>query len=154
MEETFEDIIRECGIFSDKRKKPQSKQSPQAATPSSGKPGRASSGARPLGDIRNSGIGKTRFAQLKRGKMRIESRCDLHGLFLEDARAKLGSFLAEARQRGLQCVLVICGKGRNSPDRPVLRPNLPAMLSACGARAFCPAQPRDGGDGAFYVCLK
>jgi DNA-nicking Smr family endonuclease len=102
-------------------------------------------------------VDKRTADRLKRGKLDIEGRLDLHGMTEEEARREVGGFLAEAQGAGKRCVLIITGKG---PGREggVLRRALPQWLNQPGNRArlvaFAPAQPRHGGHGAVYLLLK
>ncbi len=50
--------------------------------------------------------------RLKRGKMPIEGRLDLHGYNQEQAHVMLKEFLLAAHVRGKRCLLVITGKGQ------------------------------------------
>ena len=98
-----------------------------------------------------------RMKQLKRGTIRISEELDLHGYFKDEALAKLQNFIAGAYARGRQAVLVITGKGINSPEGPVLPGAVSKWLGETGkgmVAEFAPA-PRDrGGSGAFVVFLK
>lgn len=98
-----------------------------------------------------------RMRQLKRGTVRIREELDLHGDIKEVALVKLEHFIAGASRRGQQAVLVITGKGINSPEGPVLKGAVAAWLREKGKgliAEFAPA-PRDrGGSGAFVVFLK
>ncbi len=99
----------------------------------------------------------SRMRQLKRGTIRIREELDLHGLVKDEALVKLSHFIAAAYSRGQKAVLVITGKGINSPEGPVLQGAVAAWLRGKGRRfvaEFAPA-PRDrGGSGAFVVFLK
>jgi DNA-nicking Smr family endonuclease len=99
----------------------------------------------------------SRMRQLKRGTIRISQELDLHGLLRDEAISRLERFIANAFSRGMEAVLVITGKGINSPEGPVLRGAAEAWLRGRGKRMvaeFSPA-PRDkGGSGAFVVFLK
>jgi DNA-nicking Smr family endonuclease len=99
----------------------------------------------------------SRMRQLKRGSIRIGDELDLHGYLRDEALARLERFIAAACSRGLDAVLVITGKGVNSPEGPVLRGAAAAWLGGRGkgmVAEFSPA-PRDkGGSGAFVVFLK
>ena len=98
-----------------------------------------------------------RMRQLKRGTIRIREELDLHGDIKEVALVKLEHFVAGAFGRGQKAVLVITGKGINSPEGPVLQGAVAAWLRGKGkglVSEFAPA-PRDlGGSGAFVVFLK
>ncbi|MGG2478372.1 Smr/MutS family protein, partial [Rhizobium sp. BR5] len=51
--------------------------------------------------------------KLTRGRLPLEGRIDLHGMFQSEAHAVLLDFLLRAHERGLRHVLVITGKGRS-----------------------------------------
>jgi DNA-nicking Smr family endonuclease len=99
----------------------------------------------------------SRVKQLKRGTIRISAELDLHGFLKDEALSRLEHFIAVAYGRGQQAVLVITGKGINSPEGPVLQGAVSSWLSGKGKGMvveFAPA-PRDrGGSGAFVVFLK
>jgi DNA-nicking Smr family endonuclease len=101
----------------------------------------------------------SRMRQLKRGTIRISGELDLHGYVRLEALVRLEQFIASAFGRGSKAVLVITGKGINSPEGPVLREAVAGWLREKGRRTgmvaeFAPA-PRDkGGSGAFVVFLK
>ncbi|MCS6902607.1 MAG: Smr/MutS family protein [Polyangiaceae bacterium] len=99
------------------------------------------------------------FHRLRRGNLIIDLRCDLHGLTAAEARARLEDVLPRARQRGERVLLLIHGKGHNSPGgKGVLRGEMAAWLSQGPASvhvaAFTTATPKDGGEGAVYVLLR
>lgn len=91
--------------------------------------------------------------RLRRGKMTIEARVDLHGMTRDKAHDRLNDFILSSYEAGLRCVLVITGKGQG-----ILRSYVPEWLTLpplAGKILRCyPAQPHHGGDGAFYVLLR
>jgi DNA-nicking Smr family endonuclease len=99
----------------------------------------------------------SRMRQLKRGTIRVGQELDLHGFLRDEALKRLEQFITGAFDRGQQAVLVISGKGINSPDGPVLQGAVSSWLREKGKRMvaeFAPA-PRDmGGSGAFVVFLR
>jgi DNA-nicking Smr family endonuclease len=99
----------------------------------------------------------SRLRQLKRGTIRISEELDLHGFLREEALARLERFVFTAFDREQQAVLVITGKGINSPEGPVLQGAVAQWLRDKGrsmVAEFAPA-PRDkGGSGAFVVFLR
>lgn len=106
-----------------------------------------------------SGVNRSIMKKLKKGKLPIQAHIDLHGLIKNDAEAVVRRFLINSHQRGLRCVLIVHGRGLNSPDSiPVLKERLPVWLNRGPARkivmAFSSAQPYDGGTGAIYVLLR
>ncbi|MGC3873572.1 Smr/MutS family protein [Halomonas sp. GXIMD04776] len=97
---------------------------------------------------------------LKRGQIVWEAGLDLHGYTLDEARLELESFLAEARDKRMRCVLVVHGKARTSAgnlltDYPVIKSHVNAWLREWPTvLAFCSARELDGGTGAVYVLLR
>ena len=112
------------------------------------------------------GLDKRSQDRLRKGRMRIEGRLDLHGHTQADAHRALIAFVQDAYARDLRCILVITGKGadRDSqdgfmPDREkgVLRRQVPLWLAGGLGRmvlAVESARPQHGGDGAYYVLLR
>ncbi len=94
--------------------------------------------------------------KLRRGHWPVQDRLDLHGNTADAARRLLQAFLREAAQRGLRCVLVIHGKGINSPGGEAVLRRLTRhwLAQRPDALAWCDAPPRDGGSGAVLVLLK
>ena len=98
----------------------------------------------------------SRMRQLKRGTLRISQELDLHGFLREEALTRLEQFIAAAFSRGQQAVLVITGKGINSPGGPVLQGAVAEWLRKKGKgfiAEFSPAPRSLGGSGAFVVFL-
>ena len=98
-----------------------------------------------------------RMRQLRRGSIRIDYELDLHGLTREEALESLVVFLTGAHKRGQKAVLVITGKGNNSPGEPVLLGAVSGWLRDKGkgvVAEFFPAPRMMGGGGAFVVFLK
>ncbi len=105
------------------------------------------------------------FDRMKRGKLRVEGRIDLHGLTLAEAQPRLVSFILSSHARGRRLVLVITGKGRDLDAgdavpmrRGLLREQVPRWLGAGALRGIvlevAEAHRRHGGSGAFYVYLR
>jgi len=96
---------------------------------------------------------------LKDGALPVQDYCDLHGLSVEEAEARLKDFLAHSQVRNYRTVLVVHGRGHNSPGNlPVLKSRLEGWLTMKRFRrqvlAFASAQPYDGGTGALYLLLR
>lgn len=99
----------------------------------------------------------SRMRQLKRGTIRINQELDLHGFLKDKALLRLERFVATAYSGGQQAVLVITGKGINSPEGPVLQGAVAEWLRKKGREfvvEFSPAPRALGGSGAFVVFLK
>jgi DNA-nicking Smr family endonuclease len=112
--------------------------------------------------------------RLRRGRVEVEARLDLHGLTANAARGELLRFLMRARARGFGTVLVITGKGANAraqddsrfepwsldarPLPGVLRRAFTGWMAEADFAPLCagysPAHARHGGSGAFYVILR
>jgi DNA-nicking Smr family endonuclease len=106
-----------------------------------------------------SGVARNIIKRLKRGQIPVQDHIDLHGLTQKDAETRVRKFLVRSHGRGLQCVLIVHGRGINSPDSiPVLKERLPVWMNRGPARkivmAFASARPYDGGTGAIYVLLR
>jgi DNA-nicking Smr family endonuclease len=103
--------------------------------------------------------------RVRRGRLEVEARIDLHGMTRAQAEHALGLFIPAMRGRGFGCVLVITGKGLDvepedfvAPQPGVIRRRLPDWLNSARLRphvsSYAPAHARHGGSGAFYVLLK
>lgn len=105
------------------------------------------------------GVDPLVLARLRNGQYSPEKHLDLHGMNARQAYDALSHFIQHAYQRGLRCVVVVTGRGRNSPDGiGVLRPSLQQWLCRDPFKrvvlAFCTAKASDGGPGAVYVLLR
>jgi DNA-nicking Smr family endonuclease len=109
--------------------------------------------------------------KLRRGKIEIEGRIDLHGMRQAEAHAALIRFIHGSASMGKRWVLVITGKGSPSrareddverpfgePPRGVLKRNVPMWLAEPDVRglivSFTEAAAEHGGSGALYVHLR
>lgn len=104
--------------------------------------------------------------RLRRGKMPIEARLDLHGMGQDAAHDAVLSFIERAALQNIRCVLIITGKGQHAQalshwtDTPsgVIKARLPEWLTGPRIAPLVlktyPAQPKDGGAGATYVYLR
>jgi len=100
---------------------------------------------------------KSRMRQMKRGTIRISRELDLHGFLRHEAVIQLERFVDAAFSEGHQAVLVITGKGNNSPEGPVLQGAVEEWLGMKGkslVAEFSRAPREMGGSGAFVVFLK
>lgn len=99
------------------------------------------------------------FQKLRNGAFSYESHIDLHGMNSEQAFDNLLFFIRESFLHGKRCVLVVTGRGKNSPGgHSVLKREIQEWLTRDPFRrvvlAFSTAQPKDGGTGAVYVLLR
>lgn len=95
--------------------------------------------------------------KLAKGKLAIDARLDLHGLFQAQAHDLLLDFLYRAHDRGLRHVLVITGKGSSMGSEGALRRAVPLWFSKPEFRFLISsyewAARHHGGEGALYVRL-
>jgi DNA-nicking Smr family endonuclease len=103
----------------------------------------------PLADVSN-------HRAVRRGRLDVEARLDLHGHTQDTAFRELAGFLLAQRAVGARCVLVITGKGRLGGG--VLRSRFLDWVESAEIRpllaGYSRAHVRHGGDGAFYLLLK
>lgn len=116
------------------------------------KRGVAPSAAKPAAPPQN----RSNEKRVRRGKLDIGGKLDLHGHTQDSARAAVVRFLDVAQGRGDRTVIVITGVGRGGEG--VLKRRLPEWLAERGVREFvsgyAPAHRDHGGAGAFYVFIK
>ena len=103
-----------------------------------------------------SGVQKRKLRELRRGRLKIADILDLHGYTQVSTPPAITNFLAPYSNPDNQCVMIITGKGRNSPDRvSVVRATaLETLRKHPRVLAYCCSQPVDGGHGAFYILLR
>ena len=104
----------------------------------------------------NKPIEPTADKRVRRGRIQIERRIDLHDMTRDQARPALFNAVRAAYARGEKCLLVITGKGPRLNG--ILRQNFPAWINADEIRpmiaSYAGAHTRHGGTGAWYVFLK
>lgn len=93
------------------------------------------------------------------GSQSPEARLDLHGMNAAQAFQALVPFFKGAWHKGLRTVIVVTGRGMNSPTgMAVLRQKLASWLTQEPFKrvvmAFSTAQPCDGGTGSMYILLR
>jgi len=99
------------------------------------------------------------YRQLRAGQYSPEAHLDLHGLNIDQANLTLLHFVREHYLAGKRCLLIIPGRGSNSPGGvAVLKEELKTWLTRDPLKrvvlAFSTALPRHGGAGALYVLLR
>lgn len=108
---------------------------------------------------------KKNFDRLKKGKLKIDGRIDLHGMTQSQAHPALLSYINTCDSDGKRLILVITGKGKKSEDqgvmparRGVLKHLVPQWLQQANIAhkilQITQAQARHGGSGAYYVYLR
>lgn len=149
--------------------------SPKAGAPAHGRPRSIpeplapSPGQKKTPDINP--FDRKNVKKLKRGKIEIEARIDLHGMRQAEAHAALVRFIHGSAAMGRRWVLVITGKGlpsRTQDDgrerifgesaRGVLKRSVPLWLAEPQVSglivSFTEAAVEHGGSGALYVHLR
>ncbi|MDG5495773.1 Smr/MutS family protein [Niveispirillum sp. BGYR6] len=105
-----------------------------------------------------SGIDKRTDEKVRRGRLAIDGRIDLHGLTQSEAHDALIGFVRRSHAQGRRLLLVITGKGGMPRGEGVLRSGVPRWLHETPTRdlvlAVHQAQPQHGGGGAYYVYLR
>ncbi len=99
------------------------------------------------------------FRKLKAGEFSVQAHLDLHGMNTDQAKLAVLDFLRRCYMEGKRCVLLIPGRGRNSPmGQGVLRQELTTWLTQAPLKrvvlAFTTALPKHGGSGAVYLLLR
>lgn len=94
--------------------------------------------------------------RVRRGKLEIGGKLDLHGHTQDSGRAALARFLRSAQARGDRTVIVITGVGRGGEG--ILKRRFPEWIAERDLReyvsGYAPAHRAHGGAGAFYIFLK
>lgn len=104
-------------------------------------------------------LDETLLNRLRAGQMSPEAHLDLHGLNSCQAFEAMRAFFRSAWFKGLRVVLLVPGRGLNSPNgQSILRQKLQTWLTQEPFKrivlAFCTARPHDGGPGSIYVLLR
>ncbi len=114
-----------------------------------------------LPDLRlgeTAGVDRRTAERLRRGKLAIDGRIDLHHHTQAEAHGALTEFIIDAAATGRRCVLVITGKGAVSEGGGVIRRRVPQWLNLPPLRehvlAIAQAKIEHGGTGALYVLLR
>lgn len=116
-------------------------------------------------NLNNPGLDRNTEQRLKRGKLPIEARLDLHGMSRDNAHEAVINFITSAHNQGKRCVLIITGKGSRKDADPfaatkpgILKKSLPDWLFSAPLQGkvlrYVAARPQHGGGGAFYVLIR
>ena len=103
-------------------------------------------------------IDRATYARLKKGRLPIDARIDLHGMTAAAAQRNLTAFLRSSQALGRRAVLVITGRGLDPENvgRGVLKRETPGWLAALPdvVAGYGEADRRHGGAGALYVRIR
>jgi DNA-nicking Smr family endonuclease len=106
------------------------------------------------------------FTRMRRGKLPVEGRIDLHGMTLDQAHPALIEYILTANAMGKRLVLVITGKGTTKRNHDVfahqgqgvLKRQVPLWLRMAplsgAVLQVSEAHQSHGGSGAYYVYLR
>jgi DNA-nicking Smr family endonuclease len=94
--------------------------------------------------------------RLRQGKWVIQEYIDLHGMYSDEARSYVNSFISDCKKRGIRCVRIVHGKGLGSRNKePILKHKLRGwLMQKDEVIAYAEAKKQDGGSGAVIVLLK
>jgi DNA-nicking Smr family endonuclease len=96
--------------------------------------------------------------KIKRGRLEVDAKLDLHGMRQDEAQRALNSFLRRAQADGAKVAIVVTGKGMSREEGGVLRRVVPMWLQAPNLRdvvvGFGEAARHHGGEGALYVRIR
>ena len=102
--------------------------------------------------------------KVRKGKLKIESKLDLHGLKYKESHEKVFNFIISSHMNGKRILLIITGKGKRLgiedgwKGQGILKQSLPKWLSNSVFEDkiswFDVAPPNYGGNGAYIVYLK
>ena len=108
---------------------------------------------RDLGHGESDGLDKRTAEKMRKGKLVIDARIDLHGMSQEQAHRALNAFIEAAYLNQKRLVQVVTGKGRG-----ILQNAVPQWLNQMPNRArivsFTHAPRNQGGDGALHILIK
>lgn len=96
--------------------------------------------------------------KIRRGRLDVDARLDLHGMRQDEAHLALAGFLRRAQADGARVAIVVTGKGLSREEGGVLRRLVPMWLQAPHLRdvvvGFGEAARHHGGEGALYVQIR
>jgi DNA-nicking Smr family endonuclease len=100
---------------------------------------------------------KTR-TKIRRGRLDVDAKLDLHGMRQHEAQRALIAFLYRCQAEGAKVAIVVTGKGQTTESGGVLRRMAPMWLQAPQLRdvvsGYGEAARNHGGEGALYVRVR
>ena len=94
--------------------------------------------------------------KLRRGRLDVDAKLDLHGMRQSEAHTALNGFLRRVQADGARIAIIVTGKGRDGDG--VLRRLAPMWLQSPSLRdvvvGFGEAARQHGGEGALYVRVR
>ena len=92
------------------------------------------------------------FDKMKRGKLAIDGRIDLHGMTLDRAHPTLTQFILSSQAAGRRLVLVITGKGKAFYDHDVFPAQRGILAEECSDLAVNAATGPGRASGYTSAC--
>ena len=115
-------------------------------------------------DEEKSILEKNTLKRIKKGRLKIESRLDLHGFTVEESKEKVVNFIVRNYKSKKRLLLLITGKGKRLPvseggrGTGKLKENVPLWLKSVQLSKyilwFDSANRENGGEGALMIYLK
>ena len=104
----------------------------------------------------SSGLSKKNIKEIKTGKFKVQSKLDLHGYRLEEAKTLFFEFLRKSFNLKKRNILVISGKGEHGQGK--IKLSIPTWIASPSLshliHFYSFAAPKDGGHGAYYIRLR
>ena len=107
---------------------------------------------------------KNTLRKIKKGKLKIQSKLDLHGFTVEESKKKVAEFILKNYEYKKRLLLIITGKGKKLDvsegwkGTGKLKKNVPIWLRSVQLSKyilwFDSASPENGGEGALMIYLK
>ncbi len=107
---------------------------------------------------------KNTLKRIKKGRLKIESRLDLHGFTIEESKEKVVNFILRNYKSKKRLLLLITGKGKRLSvsegwrGTGKLKENVPLWLKSVQLSKyilwFDSANRENGGEGALMIYLK
>ena len=107
---------------------------------------------------------KNTLRKIKKGKLKIQAKLDLHGFTVEESKEKVAEFVLKNYKYKKRLLLVITGKGKRLSvsegwkGTGKLKKNVPIWLRSVQLSKyilwFDSASPENGGEGALMIYLK
>ena len=102
------------------------------------------------------GVNRKSIKKMRAGNLNINSRLDLHGYKIKEAEIVFTKFIKDNYYLNKRNLLVISGKG--SQGKGKIKQSIPIWLNNSPllemVYIYSSAALKDGGDGAFYICLR
>ena len=102
------------------------------------------------------GVNRSNIKKMRAGNLNINSKLDLHGYKIKEAEIVFTNFIKDNYYMNKRNLLVISGKGYQGKGK--IKQSIPIWLNNSPLSEmvyiYSSAARKDGGDGAFYICLR